>query len=34
MRKLIMMALAGFIWRKIQTRGSKQMSTCTNLRRY
>ncbi len=33
MRKMIMMALAGFIWRKIQARVTRQASGRT-MRRY
>jgi hypothetical protein len=34
MRKLIMMALAGFVWRKIQSRAFKRTPTGTPMRRY
>jgi hypothetical protein len=34
MRKIIMMALAGFIWRKIQARGARPTATGSGLRRY
>jgi hypothetical protein len=33
MRKIIMMALAGFIWKKIQARVLKQPSTGRTMRR-
>ncbi len=34
MRKMIMMALAGFIWRKIQTRMTKQAVPARSMRRH
>jgi hypothetical protein len=34
MRKLIMMAIAGFVWRKIQARGVKSAPAGGSLRRY
>jgi hypothetical protein len=34
MRKLIMMALAGFIWKKIQSRVLKRTDTGGTMRRY
>ena len=34
MRKMIMMAIAGFIWKKIQARVSKQTYNGTTTRRY
>ncbi|SHH08931.1 hypothetical protein SAMN05428948_2716 [Massilia sp. CF038] len=34
MRKMIMMALAGFVWRQIQTRMNKRAATRTPLRQH
>ena len=33
MKKMIMMALAGFLWKKFQARGQKPMPTDRPLRR-
>ncbi|MEN3276093.1 MAG: hypothetical protein V7631_1883 [Massilia sp.] len=34
MRKMIMMAIAGFIWKKIQAKLGKQTYKATTTRRY
>lgn len=34
MRKMIMMAIAGFIWKKIQAKLNKQTYNATTTRRY